>query len=131
LFGVVFSREIDDRPWLVPSRIVGICLYAELAVNSRAKVSSNRAVSCWSAWGKRRHPDGSDDPAGVIASQTNRGFTGHEELDQVGLVHMSGRVYDPLLARFGTPDPFTENPFSTQGWNRYSYFGNNGLTVGY
>jgi hypothetical protein len=39
---------------------------------------------------------------------------------------MDGRVYDPLLARFGTPDP-TENPFSTQGWNRYSYVGNSPL----
>jgi hypothetical protein len=37
---------------------------------------------------------------------------------------MNGRVYDPLLGRFGTPDPMTESPFSTQGWNRYSYVGN-------
>jgi hypothetical protein len=37
---------------------------------------------------------------------------------------MKARIYDPLLARFGTPDPTTENPFSTQGWNRYSYVGN-------
>jgi hypothetical protein len=50
------------------------------------------------AWGKRRYPTGADDPAGSITSQTNRGFTGHEELDAVGLVHMNGRVYDPLLA---------------------------------
>ena len=81
----------------------------------------------YDAWGKRRFPNGVDDPAGVIASQTNRGFTGHEELDAVGLVHMNGRVYDPLLARFGTPDPTTESPFSTQGWNRYSYVGNSPL----
>jgi hypothetical protein len=40
---------------------------------------------------------------------------------------MNGRVYDPLLGRFGTPDPTTENPFSTQGWNRYSYVGNSPL----
>jgi len=73
------------------------------------------------AWGKRRYPSGADDPSGSITSQTNRGFTGHEELDAVGLVHMNGRVYDPLLARFGVPDPTTESPFSTQGWNRYSY----------
>ena len=79
------------------------------------------------AWGKRRYSDGADDPAGSIASQTSRGFTGHEELDAVGLVHMNGRVYDPLLARFGTPDPTTESPFSTQGWNRYSYVGNSPL----
>ena len=40
---------------------------------------------------------------------------------------MNGRVYDPLLARFGTADPMTESPFSTQGWNRYSYVGNSPL----
>jgi RHS repeat-associated protein len=78
----------------------------------------------YDAWGKRRFPDGSDDPAETITSQTTRGFTEHEMLAEVGLIHMNGRVYDPLIARFGTPDPMTENPFSTQGWNRYSYVGN-------
>src|SRR5262245_20328846 len=67
------------------------------------------------AWGKRRYPNGADDPSGSITSQTNRGSTGHEELDSVGLVHMNGRVCDSLLARFASADPFTENPFSTQG----------------
>ena len=81
----------------------------------------------YDAWGKRRNADGSDDPSGSITSQASRGFTGHEELDSVGLVHMNGRVYDPLLARFGTADPMTESPFSTQGWNRYSYVGNSPL----
>jgi RHS repeat-associated protein len=81
----------------------------------------------YDAWGKRRFPNGQDDPAGSLTSQTTRGFTGHEQLDDVGLVHMNGRVYDPLLGRFGTPDPMTENPFSTQGWNRYSYVGNSPL----
>ena len=81
----------------------------------------------YGAWGKRRFPNGQDDPTGSISSQTTRGFTGQEELADVGLVHMNGRVYDPLLGRFGTPDPTTENPFSTQGWNRYSYVGNSPL----
>jgi len=81
----------------------------------------------YDAWGKRRHPSGSDDPSGSITSQTSRGFTEHEQLDSVGLVHMNGRVYDPLLARFGTADPMTESPFSTQGWNRYSYVGSSPL----
>jgi RHS repeat-associated protein len=73
----------------------------------------------YNAWGVRRHPDGTPDPAGALTSQLSRGFTGHEHLEEVGLIHMNGRVYDPLLARFGTPDPMTENPFSTQGWNRW------------
>jgi hypothetical protein len=32
-----------------------------------------------------------------------------------------------LLGRFGTAKPTTENPLSTQGWNRYSYVGNSPL----
>ncbi len=31
---------------------------------------------------------------------------------------------DPLLAPSTTADPVTEGPFSTQGWNGYSYVGN-------
>jgi len=46
----------------------------------------------YDAWGKRRFANGADDPAGSIESLTTRGFTGHEELDSVALVHMNGRV---------------------------------------
>ena len=30
----------------------------------------------------------------------DRGFTGHEHLQTVGLIHMNGRLYDPALHRF-------------------------------
>ena len=46
----------------------------------------------YDAWGKRRQPNGADDPAGSLTSQTTRGFTGHEQLDDVDLIHMNGRV---------------------------------------
>jgi RHS repeat-associated protein len=36
---------------------------------------------------------------------TPRGFTGHEHLDNVGLIHMNGRVYDQEIARFVSTDP--------------------------
>lgn len=75
-------------------------------------------------WGKRRNPDGTDDTAGTQTSQASRGFTGHEMLDGLDLVHMNGRVYDPIIGRFGSADPITEAPFTTQGWNRYAYVGN-------
>ena len=55
----------------------------------------------YDAWGKRRFPNGSDDPTGSITSQTRSGFTGEEELSVSSLVHLNGRVYDPLL---GTDD---------------------------
>ena len=35
-----------------------------------------------------------------------RGYTGHEHLDGVGLIHMNGRVYDPELGRFLSADLF-------------------------
>lgn len=79
------------------------------------------------AWGKRRYPNGTDDPTGVISSQTNHGFTGHEELDAVALVHMNGRVYDPLVGRMISADPTVPDPMNAQAWNRYSYVGNDPL----
>src|SRR5882757_10195095 len=68
----------------------------------------------YDAWGKRRNPNGTDDTAGSITSQTTRGFTGEEQLSVAGLVHLNGRVYDPILARFTSADTITESPFSTQ-----------------
>ena len=55
----------------------------------------------------------------------NRGFTGHEHLDEVGLVHMNGRIYDPRVGRFLSPDPYVPSPLSVQSYNRYSYALNN------
>jgi RHS repeat-associated protein len=80
----------------------------------------------YDAWGKRRRPTGEDDPAGSVESQTTRGFTGQEELD-FGLVHLNGRVYDPLIGRMMSADPFVPDPLNAQAWNRYSYVINNPL----
>ena len=54
-----------------------------------------------------------------------RGFTGHEHYGHFGITNMNARLYDPVLGRFFSPDPHVQNPFSTQGFNRYSYCGNN------
>ena len=81
----------------------------------------------YDAWGKRRNANGADDVTGSITSQTTRGFTGEEELSVSGLVHLNGRVYDPLLARFTSADTMTESPYDPQDWNRYSYVGNDPL----
>ncbi|MBL1293435.1 MAG: hypothetical protein COB61_006155, partial [Thiotrichales bacterium] len=62
------------------------------------------------------------------SSTTNRGFTGHEHLEEVGLIHMNGRVYDPELGRFLSADPNVQAPFNPQNLNRYSYVNNNPLS---
>ena len=79
-------------------------------------------------WGKRRYPSGADDPTGSIAASTTRGFTGHEMIDDVGLVNMNGRVYDPTIGRFLSADPFIHDVTNSQDLNRYSYVHNNPLS---
>jgi RHS repeat-associated protein len=57
----------------------------------------------------------------------DRGYTGHEHLKEVGLIHMNGRLYDPVLRSFLMPDNFVQQPENTQNYNRYSYVLNNPL----
>lgn len=64
-----------------------------------------------------------------LAPPTTRGFTGHEHLDEVGIINMNGRIYDPRLARFLQADPVLQMPDYTQSYNRYSYLFNNPLNA--
>ncbi|RKG83990.1 hypothetical protein D7W82_23580 [Corallococcus sp. CA049B] len=57
------------------------------------------------------------------------GFTGHEDDAESSLVNMRGRLYDPRAGRFLSADPFVSAPFSSQGYNRYSYVFNNPLSM--
>ncbi|WP_353390254.1 RHS repeat domain-containing protein, partial [Halopseudomonas sabulinigri] len=88
----------------------------------------------YDAWGKRRNLDGTDDSAYDLQGQgllpalsTHHGFTGHEMLDEMSLVHMNGRLYDPLIARFVSADPNIDGLYTTQGLNSYTYVHNNPL----
>jgi hypothetical protein len=63
-----------------------------IAVITNESGTLAEARDAYDAWGKRRNPNGSDDPTGSIVSQTSRGFTGEEMLASVGLVHLNGRV---------------------------------------
>jgi RHS repeat-associated protein len=58
---------------------------------------------------------------------TNRGFTGHEHYPQFKIINMNGRLYDPVIGRFFSPDNFVQMPECTQSFNRYSYALNNPL----
>jgi RHS repeat-associated protein len=61
------------------------------------------------------------------STYTKRGFTGHEHLEELDLIHMNGRIYDPVVGRFLSPDPHVQDPYNTQSYNRYSYTLNNPL----
>lgn len=84
----------------------------------------------------RRWPDGSGevtaeeivDTLEALNDYTFRGFTGHEPLDRVGVIHMNGRIYDPVIGRFLNADPIVPQPENSQSHNRYSYVRNNPLS---
>lgn len=81
------------------------------------------------AFGQRRLASGWQDGTDpdFTTAQARRGYTGHEQLDELGLVHMNGRLYDPILGRFLTPDPLLD-PFNPRDTNRYAYVYNNPLS---
>lgn len=57
----------------------------------------------------------------------HRGYTGHEMLNEFGIINMNGRLYDPILGRFFSPDNYVQLPENSQSYNRYSYCLNNPL----
>ena len=59
--------------------------------------------------------------------RNQRGFTGHEHLDEFALIHMNGRAYDYNVGRFYGVDPFIQFPSNSQSLNPYSYLMNNPL----
>ena len=73
----------------------------------------------YDAWGKQ-----------TVTTNTlgfHRGYTGHEMLPEFGLINMNGRLYDPILGRFLSPDNYVQMPDFSQSFNRYSYCLNNPL----
>ncbi len=81
------------------------------------------------AFGKPRSGTWADlSPAQLQSTAiTARGFTEHEHLNSVQLIHMNGRVYDYQLGRFLGVDPFIQFPLNSQSLNPYSYILNNPL----
>jgi RHS repeat-associated protein len=79
-------------------------------------------------WGKRRFINGTADTLDAITSANiDRGFTMHEHIDEMGIINMNGRIYDPLIGRFMSADPIIQAPYNLKSFNRYSYVWNNPL----
>lgn len=94
--------------------------------------SGNRVQELsYDAWGRRRNPANWQYYPNIANANalTPRGFTGHEHLDIFEIVNMDGRMYDPVIGRFLSPDPFVQAPDYTQSFNRYAYCLNNPLSL--
>jgi RHS repeat-associated protein len=76
-----------------------------------------RNVNNWNVYGSGSQPE----------LKFGRGYTGHEHLNQFGLINMNARLYDPLLGRFLAPDAQVSSPEMSNAYNRYIYAYNNPL----
>ncbi|HVJ62216.1 MAG TPA: RHS repeat-associated core domain-containing protein [Tahibacter sp.] len=102
---------------------------------NNATISTRRSFD---AFGKARESNFSERPTTALnpivgqlnlLPETRDGFTGHEHLDSLGLIHMNGRAYDYQLGRFISVDPFVQFPANSQSLNPYSYILNNPLSA--
>ena len=100
-----------------------VCVAATDALGSILRVTDAQGDVLYSAY---------YDAWGVVAVDSNkiafnRGYTGHEMLPEYGLINMDGRLYDPQIGRFLSPDNYVQLPDLSQSFNRYSYCLNNPL----
>jgi len=81
-------------------------------------------------WGRRRQSNGLEVGWQYLDAQSagntldHKGYTDQEQLDDLSLVHLNGRVYDPMTGRFTSPDPTVPDPYDLQSLNRASYVRN-------
>ncbi len=103
---------------------------AQALLNGETNVVERTAFD---PWGLRRQANWKDYSGNAYelfrSAVSNRGYTGHEQIDSMGLIHMNGRVYDPKLGRFLSADPHIQAPENTQSLNRYAYVLNNPLSA--
>lgn len=100
----------------------------------QAYTDEEQKVICelsYDAWGRRRNPDTWEYYDNIVDADAfnEHGFGGHEHLDLFEMINMGGRMYDPVLGRFLSPDPYVQAPDYTQNLNRYSYCLNNPLSL--
>ncbi|MES2982235.1 MAG: RHS repeat-associated core domain-containing protein [Verrucomicrobiota bacterium] len=127
--GTKLTNVIADHLGSTDALVVGIW-------NGSSFASQSTEYQSFDAWGERRDANtqisyrASDaDPFRTSAKDHDRGYTGHEQLDDSGLIHMNGRIFDPELGRFLSPDPVVQIPEYSQNFNRYSYVLNNPLNA--
>ncbi len=130
--GITFALYVKREGNLNGKSVTSISYFHHDHLGSIAAVSNEAGAvverMAYDPWGKRRFPDGNGDKLDALYGvTTDRGYTMHEHLDEMGIIHMNGRVFDPLAGRFMSSDPFIPNPGNLQAYNRYAYVYNNPL----
>jgi len=105
-----YQGSVDRVSWAGGSTFAGVIQYS------------------FDAFGKRRETTWLNDADNSTFGDNHwleRGYTGHEMLDNVRMIHMNGRVQDPTWGRMLSPDPVVGDLTLPQSLNAYSYVGNN------
>jgi RHS repeat-associated protein len=101
---------------------------SDLVMDSSANVLARESFT---PFGARRGSNWTGTPTvadyTAFGNSTRKGFTEHEMLDSVSLVHMNGRVYDPYLGRFLSADTVMQSLGATESINPYAYAWNDPL----
>jgi RHS repeat-associated protein len=114
---VFTGDETEDlTPYFIHTDHLGsVDVITDIDGNTINKMSFN-------AWGERRNPNSWYWRANANTSYLiDRGFTGHQHLDVFKLINMNGRIYDPGLGHFLSPDPYVQIPDNPLNFNRYAY----------
>jgi RHS repeat-associated protein len=119
---VVLKDDTNSKEYLYLHRDYLSSIVA--ITNQDGDVVEKRLFDAWGNIIKVQDGDGNDLDGLTIL---DRGYTGHEHLQGVSLIHMNGRLYDPIVHRFLQPDNNLQDPYNTQNYNRYSYVLNNPL----
>lgn len=114
------TRKVD---YLLKDRLGSV----DAVTDSAGTVTETRG---YDAFGKPRSGTWNDLTPPKLGSVaiTPKGFTQHEHLNQLELIHMNGRVFDYALGRFFSVDPIIQFPLNSQSLNPYSYILNNPLS---
>lgn len=92
----------------------------------RTPTGSTTTRYAYDPWGASVDPN--DWTKGTTAPEhiyMRRGYTMHERLREFDLINMNGRVYDPAVAQFLSPDPYIQDAGNWLNYNRYAYCYNN------
>ncbi len=120
---VAVAKKVGTGSWTVYN-----IFRDHLGTITHLKTGSTISEYSFDAWGRRRDKD---DWTYTLSSEpalfADRGFTAHEFLEDFKLYNMNGRMYDPVVGRFLSPDPYIQAPDFSQNYNRYSYALNNPL----
>ncbi|MDP4272680.1 MAG: FG-GAP-like repeat-containing protein [Bacteroidota bacterium] len=125
LIGIFEQKSDGDKIHYVYSDYLGSlkCITDNLGTNEQ-RLS-------FDVWGNRRNPyTGTKLTTAELEnsiSLTSRGYVGQEHLDNLGLINMNARIYDPSLGLFISPDNYMDDIGYSQAFNRYNYGLNNPL----